>query len=273
MSISTQTISGWSAELKTQHEHTNGIPMRHLQIVNTARYARDFEINEAAAVYAALVVHYAIQLFAAKVTTPQKLFCRATCIPMLAMEIAKVNDEDKKYGFSKALRVAEDVYQRLRKLVTNNTSIDFNMMTTDDCGNPYTFVTKLDQFTKMFSLKPEAVLSVNRTLKSMDDAIKNKNPSNVQFIAECLTADEIIKNGPLKAPTCTEINNIRRMQYFEDLYCRWRNTMFNCKNLHPVDTSTLDTNTLMALYYNSLDHNLRDNKLCAKPTQVCGRSF
>ncbi|KAI9549642.1 hypothetical protein GHT06_003828 [Daphnia sinensis] len=239
----------YAAKLAT--EHKTKVPMRHLQIVNTIRYARDFEISEEAAAYVALVVHYFIVDFTARVTTAKKSVPFATCIPKIAVQVMLRNGAVK-YPFSKAIRVAEDVYQRLRKLVTNDTSVDFNLMTMDE---------------------PDIVLKVNRALKEMDDAIRKKETGKAATVYGCFEADDGIMKGPLKAPTCTEIQNIRRMQFLEDLYCRWRNTMYNCKNLHPVDAASLDSDTVMALYYNSLDNSLKANQRCLNPTPVCGTGF
>lgn len=260
----------YAAKLAT--EHKTKVPMRHLQIVNTIRYARDFEISEEAAAYVALVVHYFIVDFTARVTTAKKSVPFATCIPKIAVQVMLRNGAVK-YPFSKAIRVAEDVYQRLRKLVTNDTSVDFNLMTMDECGNPYTYITRIDEYIRMFTVRPDIVLKVNRALKEMDDAIRKKETGKAATVYGCFEADDGIMKGPLKAPTCTEIQNIRRMQFLEDLYCRWRNTMYNCKNLHPVDAASLDSDTVMALYYNSLDNSLKANQRCLNPTPVCGTGF
>ena len=231
----------------------NAIPMRHLQILNTDRHSKDFEVTTDVTQAAKLLVYNSIGYFLDKVRGSGRglsnIHIRATNLPLIILYFYRlIHVDGQVYPFSRAVRVAEDYYQRIRKLVTNETSPDFNLMTTDECGNPYTFVTKIDEYQQTFRVGFMTVLEINRWIRQVDNAfnICDRNEHyNTIFI-------NTINATPSRAPVCAEVNELRYIQFYEDVYCRWRNVAFNCKNLLPSGNE-LRSDTMMALYYTSMD--------------------
>lgn len=249
------------------------LPMRHLQIVNVARYARDFQIHNNTVVFLQSVVFNSIRYFLGQLNTGTGVSgppLNATNIPMLAYivwNLELVNPDP--YPFSRAVRVSEDVYQRIRKLTTNETSPDFNLMSADECGNPYTYVTKLDDYQQTFRVTFATVLRVNSWLREIDTILSN-NPAAMLDLPVvrgiCLNVPRV---ATAKAPVCAEINHLRSVQFYEDLYCRWRNIIFGCKNL-VRDGAAMKPETVMALYYASLDKAREDAAKCKPNIPLCG---
>lgn len=271
-------------------KNTTDIPMRHLQILNIDRYQRDFEVSAAIAKKMQLLVYNSINFFLNKVRGSGKsmhdIHIRATNLPALIaciyidavietnviipyvpaaapaqggpVPVPVVPDLlSHNYPFSRSVRVVEDYYQRMRKLVTNETSPDFNLTTTDDCGNPYTFITKIADYQTTYRVGFQTVLAINSWVKKVSDAFTN--PIITASLDEILILT--VKASPSKAPVCAEVNELRSMQFYEDLYCRWRNVVFNCKNLLPSGNE-LKSDTLMALYYTSLDRAKKEALPC-----------
>lgn len=246
----------------------NGLSMRHLQIINTERYARDFDVSEILATRVQGDLYNSIEYFLVKIRGTGRaltdIHIRATNIPLLITSyLADVIRDGRPYPFSRSVRVAEDYYQRIRKLVTNETSPDFNLMTTDECGNPYTFITRIEDYQRTFRVGFQSVLAINSWIKRINDQFKTTTfgINNMQVV---LT--DRVTATPSKAPVCAEVNEMHAMHFYEDIYCRWRNVVFNCKNLLPSGNE-LKSDTLMALYYTSLDQAKLEAIPCLKKHQ------
>lgn len=263
--------------LKALPTNKSDISMRHLQILNLDRYVKDFEVSQGIASHMQLVVYNSIEFFLDKVRGTGKVMSdihvRAINLPafiaviyqMMLVEIGTGIDND--FPFSRAVRVSEDYYQRMRKLVTNETSLDFNLTTTDECGNPYTYITKIAEYQTTYRIGFHAVLSINSWIKSTTDAFAVTPITGIEIE---LILNPTIKVSASKAPVCAEINELRSIQFYEDLYCRWRNVVFNCKNLLPAGNE-LKSDTLMALYYTSLDRAKKEAIPCLQKQQRLNR--
>lgn len=248
------------------------ISMRHLQILNLERYKKDFEVSNDIAEYMQRLVYNSIEKFLNKVRGTGKVMVdihiRATNLPAIVsvlytLMLAEIgNGDDNKFPFSRSVRVAEDYYQRMRKLVTNETSPDFNLTTTDECGNPYTYITKIAEYQNTYRVGFHTVLAINSWIKKTSEAFTGPiQNANIQCIL-----NPMISVSASKAPVCAEINELRSIQFFEDFYCRWRNVVFNCKNLLPAGNE-LKSDTLMALYYTSLDRAKKEAVPCLSKQQ------
>lgn len=236
------------------------LPMKHLQIVNTERYARDFEIPTPTAVTVQRLTYNTIKRFMDVIRggATMGVSLSATNIPLVATHVyatIREHGDVAEYPFSRAVRVAEDYYQRIRKLVTNETSPDFNLLTADACGNPYTYITQVSEYQKTFHVSLNGVFRINKWIGELNSAIKLAVADEPGAHERCWNI--VLLSRPLvsalKGPVCPEINELRHIQLQEDIYCRWRNTVFNCSNLAPVNGSRLEPDTVMALYYASLD--------------------
>lgn len=249
---------------------TSTLPMRHLQILNTDRYHKDFQITKTVANLMQVLVANTIVKFLTAINGSSSMadtHIQANNLPLVILYIyQKVVADAKPYPFSRSVRVAEDYYQRIRKLVTNETSPDFNLLTADECGNPFTYITRIGEYQDTFRVGFQVVLDINSWIKNVDDALKDPFTEDnlVQIFATAITLT------PSKAPVCAEVNELRFIQFYEDVYVRWRNVVFNCKNLLPSG-SDLQPDTMMALYYASMDNAKKSALPCLRKQQSMNR--
>ena len=157
--------------------------------------------------------------------------------------------------------------------MTNETSPDFNLMTADECGNPFTFITKIEEYQRTFRVGFPSVMEINKFIKDVGEQIKRL--SNVDAVikktAYVAVFIKVPKANAAKAPVCAEINELRAIQFHEDIYCRWRNVVFNCSNLLPNSENNIKEDTLMALYYASFDQAKASAIPClTKQQQIAG---